>query len=940
MYDTVVHRYLSHLVLRNAVQADKDRLQVKFDWKFYIDRLSDLHNRNLCIAISLRQRLDRGKLVPQKDLTSKYFSTVLNLGCTDPSEMDPVARNYDLKGFRKLRDELTTKSTVYQEKLHRAINTMTRETESNQNLLLKRSEERHERAFVVRDLRDDINAKFSEIERKRKQVNEMKIGYEKIFNELVALHASFSSADHSPQTPASPLDGMRRNIHRLLLEHRDLVNQQIFMRKQLNLFEVRLKATKIELGKNMKKFDSILADAYGGSGNLVHAPVGGHPPAPSLGFLVEQDLRGDQFFACKSGEPVLDKSESEFLTAVSAAPLNGLTGSTLYHRLVSSNLPQSEIAVQRSRILHLLGREFFAHWKDAQTMFSLSEALQHMATLRDIDKAVQFVMRAICKLTECDRASYWVIDKAKGIAWTKVNTFAAPVRVHKHEDDLDEDAGGNSGDEKKSASPSTGLTTLMVPINSGLVGAAFKSGQILNIPDAYADPRFNRHVDLRTEYRTKSVLCYPIVYQGQVLGVTQCINKIAASASTFSDSDLAVVKSLGNAMLSVLSSCHSHEEAKKQNLRRAVLVDSVEEMISRMRNRKDLLGLVSSKFKQLFKSDDCHVALVYKDFYAKVRLDPFDGSITMVDADRDLDHGGLIHDCAEKQMPVHLFGKAALAPFAARLGKADSDFLKTGCLDMELAGGAGMSQGDVSVHSWPLFSSAREGQVSAVFQWVCLDRSVIGFGDDGAFNEQNSVHLDLVGRFVKYVGFFVERFWPSNYRLVWNKAKHLQLKVRGLVAFSFASPKRAARISDEHVRSAPPPSNKRYVGLWKRGKDYVLGLGKFQPVAEEVIVPPPKVAVSVQNSAPPSVEPASNFLERLRQEKRASMTKRASLVVKASSLADLESATSAAWVQRKSLLFSDLSALANLRVEPGESGSGGSESSSDSSSSSASQEEP
>ena len=51
------------------------------------------------------------------------------------------------------------------------------------------------------------------------------------------------------------------------------------------------------------------------------------------------------------------------------------------------------------------------------------------------------------------------------------------------------------------------------------------NGEVLNIPDAYADPRFNRTVDQLTGYVTKSILCMPIFICGKVIGVMQMVNK-------------------------------------------------------------------------------------------------------------------------------------------------------------------------------------------------------------------------------------------------------------------------------------------------------------------------------------------------------------------------------------------------------------------------------
>ncbi|ROT67948.1 putative 3',5'-cyclic phosphodiesterase pde-5 [Penaeus vannamei] len=59
----------------------------------------------------------------------------------------------------------------------------------------------------------------------------------------------------------------------------------------------------------------------------------------------------------------------------------------------------------------------------------------------------------------------------------------------------------------------------------GIAGIVAQTGQVLNIPDAYADPRFNRTVDQLTGYVTKSILCMPIFIRGNVIGVMQMVNK-------------------------------------------------------------------------------------------------------------------------------------------------------------------------------------------------------------------------------------------------------------------------------------------------------------------------------------------------------------------------------------------------------------------------------
>ena len=66
---------------------------------------------------------------------------------------------------------------------------------------------------------------------------------------------------------------------------------------------------------------------------------------------------------------------------------------------------------------------------------------------------------------------------------------------------------------------------LRIPAAAGLAGWSFTNGQAVNLPDAYADPRFNREVDAATGYQTHSVLTVPVTTRdGRRVGVMQALN--------------------------------------------------------------------------------------------------------------------------------------------------------------------------------------------------------------------------------------------------------------------------------------------------------------------------------------------------------------------------------------------------------------------------------
>src|SRR5690349_19608445 len=62
--------------------------------------------------------------------------------------------------------------------------------------------------------------------------------------------------------------------------------------------------------------------------------------------------------------------------------------------------------------------------------------------------------------------------------------------------------------------------TLRIPADKGFAGEAVRTRRIINVPDCHADARFNREVDLRTGYVTRSMLTVPLVsFDGIVEGV-------------------------------------------------------------------------------------------------------------------------------------------------------------------------------------------------------------------------------------------------------------------------------------------------------------------------------------------------------------------------------------------------------------------------------------
>jgi len=123
-----------------------------------------------------------------------------------------------------------------------------------------------------------------------------------------------------------------------------------------------------------------------------------------------------------------------------------------------------------------------------------------------MDSVIMKIMNFAKRLVNADRTALFLVDpKSKEL-------FA---RVFDMGDDYETKTSPSTNKQKE----------IRFPMERGIAGHVASTGEILNIPNAYKDSRFNREVDLQTGYRTKTILCMPIFIRGNIIGVVQMLNK-------------------------------------------------------------------------------------------------------------------------------------------------------------------------------------------------------------------------------------------------------------------------------------------------------------------------------------------------------------------------------------------------------------------------------
>eukprot|EP00163_Fabomonas_tropica_P028288 TRINITY_DN5727_c0_g1_i2.p1 TRINITY_DN5727_c0_g1~~TRINITY_DN5727_c0_g1_i2.p1 ORF type:complete len:341 (-),score=80.37 TRINITY_DN5727_c0_g1_i2:30-1052(-) len=105
-----------------------------------------------------------------------------------------------------------------------------------------------------------------------------------------------------------------------------------------------------------------------------------------------------------------------------------------------------------------------------------------------------------------------------------------------------------------------GEAQIRVPVHIGVAGYCFRTGEIINITDAYKDDRFNPEVDRQQGLKSKTILCAPInAHAGYRIGILQVINK--NDGSDFTAKDEAIVEGLAIQAGVHLLQAETYEEA-------------------------------------------------------------------------------------------------------------------------------------------------------------------------------------------------------------------------------------------------------------------------------------------------------------------------------------------------------------------------------------------
>jgi class 3 adenylate cyclase/GAF domain-containing protein len=101
------------------------------------------------------------------------------------------------------------------------------------------------------------------------------------------------------------------------------------------------------------------------------------------------------------------------------------------------------------------------------------------------------------------------------------------------------------------------LKNVKLKLGVGIAGYAATRGEPILIPDVRTSHNFYPLVDEKTGFKTKSVLCVPLISKGRVLGVIEVLNKIK---DEFNDGDLKLLQSIGTSVSIALENARLYQK--------------------------------------------------------------------------------------------------------------------------------------------------------------------------------------------------------------------------------------------------------------------------------------------------------------------------------------------------------------------------------------------
>ncbi len=231
--------------------------------------------------------------------------------------------------------------------------------------------------------------------------------------------------------------------------------------------------------------------------------------------------------------------------------------------------------------------------KGEDPLLALLKVGRTIALETNIDTLLTIIAQEIKLALNADRCTVFLFDRKKDELWSKV---------------------------------ALGMDTQEIRFSakSGLAGYVAQTGETINIKEAYKDPRFNKEIDSKTGYKTKTILCMPIRNMShEIMGVFQVLNKLEG---TFDQKDEDLLLAIGSSAGIALENANLFDKQQKHIQEQKDLFSSFIDTLSASIDARDKITSGHSKRVTLYADLICD-------------------TLAMKESEKDLIHqASLLHD--------------------------------------------------------------------------------------------------------------------------------------------------------------------------------------------------------------------------------------------------------------------------------------------------------
>ena len=135
------------------------------------------------------------------------------------------------------------------------------------------------------------------------------------------------------------------------------------------------------------------------------------------------------------------------------------------------------------------------HEKQIQDLQSVLELSRQLCATSELTTLLKKIEKAALRVLECERATVFLYDRERNQLYSRL---------------------------------ATGVEEIRFSADQGIAGEVVRTGEVINVPDAYEDSRFNPDIDKKTGFRTRNMVTFPLLgFDNSIVGVLQVLNKFS-----------------------------------------------------------------------------------------------------------------------------------------------------------------------------------------------------------------------------------------------------------------------------------------------------------------------------------------------------------------------------------------------------------------------------